>query len=100
MTRTTLCGSALIVAGMVFVSGEVPLQQQVPVPPAIQAPASGRSGPPVQGAEGDIPLVARFDRNGDKVLDHQGRPASTSALTRSCVGRSAVGRSRRLAHPA
>ena len=34
-----------------------------------QAPApQGRSGgPPVQGAEEDIPLVGRFDRNGNKV---------------------------------
>jgi hypothetical protein len=46
--------------------------QQTP-PPVGQAPAAGRGGAPVQGAEEDIPLVARFDRNSDKRLDHAER---------------------------
>ena len=55
-----------------------------------------RGGPPVQGAEEDIPLVARFDRNSDKLLDHdeRRRRASTWRRIRSCDGRCAVAGSR------
>jgi hypothetical protein len=45
-----------------------------------QVPAGGRGGPPVQGAEEDIPLVARFDRNGDKILDRDERVAARAYL--------------------
>lgn len=44
--------------------------------------ASGRSGgPPVQGAEEDIPLVARFDRDSNKVLNREERVAAREYLT-------------------
>ena len=46
---------------------------------AMQQPG-GRAGPPVQGAEEDIPLVARFDRNNDKILDHDERAAAREYL--------------------
>lgn len=45
-----------------------------------QAQGRGRGGPPVQGAEEDIPLVARFDRNGDKRLDYEERLAAREYL--------------------
>jgi hypothetical protein len=45
-------------------------------PPLQSAPAPARRGPPVQGAEEDVPLVARFDANRDKVLDHAERAAA------------------------
>jgi hypothetical protein len=41
-----------------------------------QTTSGGRGGPPVQGAEEDIPLVARFDRNADKMLDYAERTAA------------------------
>jgi hypothetical protein len=46
------------------------------------APLGGqqRASPPVQGAEEDIPLVARFDRNGDKRLDHAERAPAREYL--------------------
>src|SRR5688500_8176722 len=47
---------------------------------ALQQPG-GRGGPPVQGAEEDIPLVGRFDRNGDKILDRDERIAARQYLT-------------------
>jgi hypothetical protein len=40
----------------------------------------GRGGPPVQGAEEDIPLVSRFDRNRDKQLDREERMAAREFL--------------------
>jgi hypothetical protein len=45
-----------------------------------QATSGGRGGPPVQGAEEDIPLVARFDLNADKMLDHAERAAAREYL--------------------
>jgi hypothetical protein len=47
-----------------------------------QAPAvQGRSGgPPVQGAEEDIPLIRRFDRNGNKVLEREERDSARAYL--------------------
>jgi hypothetical protein len=45
-----------------------------------QAPA-GRGGAPVQGAEPDIPVRARFDRNDDKRLDRSERTAAREYLT-------------------
>jgi hypothetical protein len=47
--------------------------------PASQAGGRG-SGPPVQGAEEDIPLVARFDSNRSKVLDRNERNAAREYL--------------------
>ena len=51
--------------------------QQQPAPAAQPA---GRGGPPVQGAEPDIPLVAQFDRNADKQLDYAERTAAREYL--------------------
>jgi hypothetical protein len=45
----------------------------------VQQPG-GRGGPPIQGAEEDIPLVGRFDRNGDKILDREERAAARQYL--------------------
>jgi len=55
---------------------------QTASPPAgQQAPAApGRGGAPVQGAEPDIALVARFDRNGDKRLDYEERKPAREYL--------------------
>lgn len=64
----------------------VALSAQQPTPPATspvaQDPAAGRGrgGPPVQGAEEDLPLVARFDRNADKRLDYAERTAAREYL--------------------
>jgi hypothetical protein len=46
-------------------------------PPA----AAGRGAVPVQGAEPDIALVARFDRNGDKRLDYAERRPAREYMT-------------------
>jgi hypothetical protein len=60
--------------------------QHAPVPPsappAAQDPSTGRGrgGPPVQGAEEDLPLVAKFDRNADKRLDYAERAAAREYL--------------------
>jgi hypothetical protein len=52
------------------------------LPPQTQAPPpSGRGGVPVQGAEPDLALVAKFDRNGDKRLDRVERDAAREFLT-------------------
>ena len=40
----------------------------------------GRGGPPVQGAEEDIPLVARFDRSGNRILEYEERKAAREYL--------------------
>ena len=59
-----------IASVLVFASATASLAQ-TPVP------GTGRaSGPPVQGAEEDIPLVSRFDRNGDKMLDRGERDSA------------------------
>ena len=52
---------------------------QAPQTPA--APPAGRGGPPVQGAEADVALVAAFDRNGNKRLDYAERTAAREYLT-------------------
>lgn len=54
--------------------------QSAPPTPAGPAPGRGRGGAPVQGAEEDIPLVGRFDGNGDKRLDHGERTAARAYL--------------------
>ena len=57
MTRLTICTFVLTAVASVVATAQTPVSQ-------------GRTGgPPVQGAEEDIPLVSRFDRNGDKVLE-------------------------------
>jgi hypothetical protein len=68
-----------IAAGSVVVgavTAQSPPAQSPQTPPA----GAGRGGPPVQGAEPDIPLVARFDRNGDKRLDRSERTAAREYL--------------------
>ena len=77
-------GNASVAVAMLAITVAWPSAQQTTTPPAAptQTPASaGRGGPPVQGAEEDIPLVGRFDRNGDKVLDHAERTAAREYLT-------------------
>jgi len=55
--------------------------QQAPAQPPAPAPAAARgAGPPVQGAEPDIPLVKRFDLNRDGVLDYAERTAAREYL--------------------
>jgi hypothetical protein len=49
-----------------------------PTPP--QTPAGGRGGAPVGGAEPDIPLVARFDKDGNHRLDYAERTAAREYL--------------------
>jgi hypothetical protein len=60
-------------------------QQQTTPPTTSPAPVAGvqagRGGAPVQGAEDDIPLVARFDRDGNKRLDYPERAAAREYLT-------------------
>ena len=77
-------GNASVAVAMLAITVAWPSAQQTTTPPAAptQTPASaGRGGPLVQGAEEDIPLVGRFDRNGDKVLDHAERTAAREYLT-------------------
>ena len=66
-----------IAAGLLLAAA-VPMAQQRPSAAATQDPAAGRGrgGPPVQGAEEDLPLVATFDRNSDKRLDYAERTAA------------------------
>jgi hypothetical protein len=65
------CLALLFVVG---VPGQTVQTPQTPVT------GGGRGGPPVQGAEPDIPLVDRFDRNGDKRLDLAERTAAREYL--------------------
>jgi hypothetical protein len=70
-----------LLAGAILVAAALPVAQQTQPPPAKpQAPAAGRGGAPVQGAEIDIALTARFDRNGDKRLDYAERTAARDYL--------------------
>jgi hypothetical protein len=61
--------------GIALLSGVLPLAAQTQ-----QATAARRGGPPVQGAEPDLPLLAQFDRNGDKRLDYDERNAARAHL--------------------
>ncbi len=72
---TTLVGT---LAG----AAAIPLAQPgPPASPQTQAPAQpGRGGVAAQGAEPDLPLVARFDRNGDHRLDRAERDAARDYL--------------------
>jgi hypothetical protein len=62
-----------------------PGAQSPPPPTASPAPVpgaqAGRGGAPVQGAEEDIRLVARFDRNGNNRLEYAERTAAREYLT-------------------
>src|SRR5688572_28135456 len=81
MRRTLLApGIALLLAALQSFSDTGPLAQQAAAFSAPQPPAAGRGGPPVQGAEPDIALVVRFDRNGDKRLDYEERTAARGYL--------------------
>src|SRR5687768_15701469 len=89
---------AAIAAGLLL-AGAIAMAQQAPAPPAppvTQDPAGGRGrgGPPVQGAEEDLPLVARFDRNGDKRLDRAERIAAREYLAAHPELRRPAGRAR------
>jgi hypothetical protein len=65
-------------AAFVGVNAQQPPAAQVQAP---QNPApAGRGGPPVQGADPDIPLVAAFDRNGNKRLEYAERTAARAYL--------------------
>jgi hypothetical protein len=72
-------GVLAIVLLLVARGASSPAQQASP-PATPQTPAAGRGGPPVQGAEGDTPLVATFDRNGDARLDYAERTAAREHL--------------------
>src|SRR5688572_916894 len=76
MTSRFLPAIVLVAAASFAAAGA----QQQTTPPAQtpQAPAApaGRDGAPVQGAEPDITLVATFDRNGNKRLEHAERTAA------------------------
>jgi hypothetical protein len=64
----------LAILPLLLVAINVTAAAQVPTTP-------GRSGgPPVQGAEEDIPLLARFDRNGNKVLERAERDSARAYL--------------------
>ena len=69
-------------AGLLLIAAAWPMAQQQapPPPPGPAAPATGGRGAPVQGAEEDLPLVRRFDRDGDKVLDYPERTAAREYL--------------------
>jgi hypothetical protein len=58
-----------------------PAAAQGGAPPAAPAQGrGGRGGPPVQGAEEDVPLVKLFDRDGNKVLNREERGAARAHL--------------------
>lgn len=61
---TRLCFSQCVALAVVATAG---------VGQAAPQPTGRGSGPPVQGAEEDIPLVARFDSNRNKLLDRNER---------------------------
>src|SRR5688572_16349731 len=44
------------------------------------AQVGGRGGPPVQGAEPDLPVLEQFDRDRNKVLDRTERDAARAYL--------------------
>jgi hypothetical protein len=74
----------MAIAAGLWVAVYVPMGQQSPPPataPQDTAAGRGRGGPPVQGAEEDFPLVAKFDRNADKRLDHAERTAAREYLS-------------------
>ena len=71
-----------VLATGVLVAAAVPIAQQAQQPSATpQVPSAGRGAAPVQGAEIDLALTARFDRNGDKRLDYVERAAARQYLS-------------------
>ena len=79
---TTLQLAATLVGVLAATSIVDSVQQGPPAAPQIQPQAQpGRGGAPVQGAEPDIPVLARFDRNSDKRLDYAERTAAREYLT-------------------
>lgn len=76
-----ILGSTVTLAVALFLGTALPLagrnQQQTPQTPV---GARGRGGPPVGGAEPDVPLVARFDADGNKRLDYAERTAAREYL--------------------
>ena len=77
-TRLVILALALTL-GAIWPVPEPALMAQQQSAPAAQP--GGRDGPPIQGAEPDIPLVAKFDRNADKHLDYAERTAAREYLT-------------------
>ena len=74
----------VVLVATVSFAGAGAQQQATPAtqtPQAPAAPPAGRGGPPVQGAEPDIALVAAFDRNGNKRLEYAERTAAREYLT-------------------
>lgn len=74
--------SALAVGAIVLpLSWAVPLFAQADTSRRPAAPeAAARGGPPVQGAEPDLPLLARFDRNANGRLERAERDAARAWL--------------------
>ena len=73
---------AALVAILAATSGIDSAQQAPPVAPQTQPPPQqGRGGAPEQGAEPDIPVLERFDRNRDKRLDYAERTSAREYLT-------------------
>jgi hypothetical protein len=64
---------ALVTASLAGAQGGAPGTPQ-------PAGGAGRGGAPVQGAEEDLPLVARFDRDGNKLLNRAERLAAREFL--------------------
>lgn len=77
MVRIVLWTVALLVINWPA-TWQSPQASQQGTPPAVTS--SGRGSTPVQGAEEDIPLVGRFDRNGDKRLDYVERTTAREYL--------------------
>lgn len=78
MARLLFLLSLLVIAAVA-----PPLAQQAPpaTPQQTSAAGRGRGGVPVQGAEPDIALVDRFDKDGNKRLDYDERTAAREYLT-------------------
>lgn len=72
--------SRAIAIALLVASVARPLADQTPPQGSAQAPSAGRGGPPVQGAEIDVPLVDRFDANRDRRLDYAERTAARQYL--------------------
>lgn len=65
-----------VALSMALAAQALPSTQQPPPAP----PVTGRGGPAAQGAEADIPLVARFDTDKNKRLDYTERLAAREYL--------------------
>ena len=80
MTRPNAAvGLAALMMGVVALAAWPAAQQALP-PTTQTTPSAGGRGAPVQGAEEDLPLVARFDRDGNKILDDVERRAAREYL--------------------